>query len=715
MIGIFIGLYLKLSIALIGVSMVSIILMWYLKYLKKQNYIFYVLIGSVLLLFAIFYIQTINQQYETIYQTLDNKELIVEGIVASQKQEKEYSSSYQMKIQTINGKPIYQGKKVILNIKSKDVILEQGDFVRVTGNYEKPQGARNYEGFDYQTYLKSQKLYGTITTKETVEVLQKNKNHIFDRMIVNVQNTIKENMKELLPENSEDICIGILIGDKTELSDEIKEDFKNSNLSHILAVSGAHISYVILGLSFLLNKTGKKFYKITTIFFLLFFMALTNFTPSVMRASIMAILELLSGLLYRKSDVYQNLAFSSLIILFLNPYTIFDQGFQLSFAGTFGIVYLHRRLSECFYEKIKIKQKILKNIIDITIVSLSANLAILPMMAYQFHTISFTFWISNLLASPLMGVIMILGFLTFFISLVFFPLAKILTFPLEFALIGLLKVSQICSKLLLSSILVKRPYLISIILYYFFIILWREKSFCFLLKIKKQLFILLCILVMIFSFCNFFITDSLHIYFIDVGQGDSCLIITPKHKTILIDGGGSELGSFDVGENTLVPYLLNRKIKTLDYVMISHFDTDHVGGILTVLEKLTVKTVIIAKQGENSSNYQKFKQILKEKKMKVVIVEKGDKVSIEKDVWINILWPDSANFVEENILNNNSIVCKLHYQNFSMLLTGDIEEIAEKQILHEYTTNALSATVLKVRSSWLKNLFNRSIFRSGKA
>ena len=107
---------------------------------------------------------------------------------------------------------------------------------------------------------------------------------------------------------------------------------------------------------------------------------------------------------------------------------------------------------------------------------------------------------------------------------------------------------------------------------------------------------------------------------IDVGQGDSTLIITPNNKKILIDGGGSP--TYDVGKNTLIPYLLDRKIKKLDYVIISHFDEDHVGGILTVLKELTVEQIIISKQGENSEQFQQFIKIVEDRKIKVIVVKK---------------------------------------------------------------------------------------------
>lgn len=117
-----------------------------------------------------------------------------------------------------------------------------------------------------------------------------------------------------------------------------------------------------------------------------------------------------------------------------------------------------------------------------------------------------------------------------------------------------------------------------------------------------------------------------------------------------------------------------------------------------MMEELKVKNAIISKQGENSENYKKFIQIAKQKHVKVIVAGKGNKVKIENDVYFDILWPNKSNLITENVLNNNSIVCKLTYKDFSMLFTGDIEEIAEKQILKEFKNNLeiLKSTVLKV-------------------
>ena len=117
-----------------------------------------------------------------------------------------------------------------------------------------------------------------------------------------------------------------------------------------------------------------------------------------------------------------------------------------------------------------------------------------------------------------------------------------------------------------------------------------------------------------------------------------------------------------------------------------------------MMQKLKIGQVIIAKQKEDSDNYQTFKKIVNNRKIPVVVVNKGDRLHIEKDLYFDILWPNGEKLIEENALNNNSVVCKLNYKNFSMLFTGDIEEIAEQQILQEYKNDSkeLNSIILKV-------------------
>lgn len=475
----------------------------------------------------------------------------------------------------------------------------------------------------------------------------------------------------------------------------------------MLAVSGSHITYIISAFSILIEKKNKRITKILTIIFLIFFMALTGFTASVVRASIMGILILTSGLVHRKSDTINNLGISSLIILICNPYTIIDAGFWLSFAGTMGIILLEEPINS-YFQKFKIcKIKSISWIINSFTITFAANIIIIPIMAYMFSTFSMTFWISNILAAPVMEFVTIYGFLIYFISIFLLPLAKFLGIILNFSLNSLIKIAEITSLIPGSSIYIKTPYLLECIIYYlilFLIFNWKRikeklENNKILEKIKKNSYKYISIILISIILTNTIsnkIFQEIKIYFVDVGQGDSTLIQTIEGKNILIDGGGSEFGSFDVGESILLPYLLDRRITTIDYLMISHFDSDHIGGVFAILENLEVKNIIISKQGETSENLKKFYEITNNKGIRTIIVKKGDIVEIDKYSHFEILFPED-NLIEDNILNNNSIVARFNSLDFSILFTGDIEEIAEKRLCELYSgTDKLEAFVLKV-------------------
>jgi len=558
--------------------------------------------------------------------------------------------------------------------------IKYGDSLYIEGEFKQPEEARNYKGYNYKQYLKTKKIIGTVEL-EKVKIL-KSSNGSF---IHNIQKYIRDTINGTLTDEEGNLLLAILLGDKDKLSEDIQESFKTSNLSHMLAVSGAHVSYIILGLTYVLQNSiiGKKNGKIVCIIFLLAFMAITNFTPSVTRACIMAILTLLSSIIYRKSDVYTNISVAALITLIFNPYSLLDLGFQLSYGGTIGIIIFIKRIQEK-----KSNSKVINYIKQMALVSIYANIIIIPIMMYHFNTVSFTFIISNIMASPILGIIVITGFLFIITSITVKPLTRLIAIFIKPILSILIKISQICSKLPFSNILVVTPYMFNVISYYA-IILYCIKS-----KKNNKCKIIICLLIVLIliNFIIYIFPQKLRIFFIDVGQGDSTLIITPDKKTVLIDGGGSD--SFDVGEKVLLPYLLDRRILKIDYVLISHFDTDHCGGILTIMEKVKVKNIIISEQAEHSENYERFKKLMIHKRIRLIEVKKGDKIKIGRYSEFKILFPTSR-LLSENPLNNNSIVTQFNYNNFKMLFTGDIEKLAEQQILKTEKAE-IRADILKV-------------------
>lgn len=651
------------SIAFLSIPIAAIILL----ITKNKN----IIVILICLIISIGYVSILENKYSKI-SDMPIKEMVT---IISDIQEKEYKKVCTAKI-------VRNNKKILINIKmSQDIpSIKYGDSLYIEGEFKKPEEARNYKGYNYKQYLKTKKIIGTVEL-EKAKIL-KSSNGSF---IHNIQKYIKDTINGTLTDEEGNLLLAILLGDKDKLSEDIQESFKTSNLSHMLAVSGAHVSYIILGLTYVLQNSiiGKKNGKIVCIFFLLVFMAITNFTPSVTRACIMAVLTLFSGIVYRKSDVYTNISVAALITLIFNPYSLLDLGFQLSYGGTIGIIIFIKRIQEK-----KSNSKVVNYIKQMALVSIYANIIIIPIMMYHFNTVSLTFIISNIMASPILGIIVINGFLFIITSITVKPLTRLIAIFIKPILSILIKISQICSKLPFSNILVVTPYMFNVISYYA-IILYCIKS-----KKNNKCKIIICLLIVLIliNFIIYIFPQKLRIFFIDVGQGDSTLIITPDKKTVLIDGGGSD--SFDVGEKVLLPYLLDRRILKVDYVLISHFDTDHCGGILTIMEKVKVKNIIISEQAEHSENYERFKKLMINKKIRLIEVKKGDKIKIGRYSEFKILFPTSR-LLSENPLNNNSIVAQFNYNNFKMLFTGDIEKLAEQQILKTEKAE-IRADILKV-------------------
>lgn len=637
----------------------------------------------------------LKNKYLEIYK--DDKSIInATAVVIKGPSEGEYNYKYTVKART--GK--YKNKKFIVYINKKNKkLLEYGDLIEIKGEYSAPEVARNYKGFDYSQYLKTLNIYGTIKVEES-KIINKNQLSPILISINNIKEKMIDNANRNMPKRTANLLLGILIGERDNIQEDIIESFRTANLSHILAVSGAHTSYIILGITYLISKskTPKRIGYIITIINLLIFIIITGASYSVVRACIMAIVVIGAKICYRKENFFTSICISLIIILIQNPFAINDIGLKLSFMGTAGIVIFNKSITN-FFIKLKIKQKIAEALS----VTFSAQLMIMPITILNFNTISLTFFISNILASPLLGIIIIFGFISIFISSILNPISKVLFLILHIFLELLILVSKVTEKIPGSSILVKTPNILFAIVYYILILFFNyffvikqnptrrfHKKIIKIITIKNikngfkviaVVFLIMLLLTRIVRIIN----PTLKIYFIDVGQGDSTLIVTPKNKKILIDGGEGKT-------NVLFQYLLDRRINKIDYIIISHFDSDHCNGLIEIIEKMRVENIVMSKQSKESEEYKKILEIIKQKNIKVSSVKAEDKIIIEKNLYTKILNP--AEKFEFQDLNNNTIVAKLVYKNFSMLFTGDIEK-AEENLAKKYK-NELKSTILKV-------------------
>lgn len=292
---------------------------------------------------------------------------------------------------------------------------------------------------------------------------------MIQKIACNIQRVIESQIhKKIKNKQHQEILLGILLGNDEEIEQEVKENFNKSSLSHILAVSGMHVAYITIILEYFFSKLkiGKRKTKRITILFLIFFMMLTNNTPSVRRACIMAGLSITAFLINQKSDIINNMAISLLITLLQNPFSIWNTGLILSYSATLAIILLTPIFLPKKKEETK-KGNYIKKIQSILLVSISAQIGILPIYMLLFQSISFTFFISNLFVSFIIGSIILVGFM---VSL---PIKiPILPSIAEFLLSILIAITKIFSKMPFSHMIVCSPHTFSILLYYAVILLW---------------------------------------------------------------------------------------------------------------------------------------------------------------------------------------------------------------------------------------------------
>lgn len=656
-IGILLGLYLKINMApfiikstIVAIVILSIIFVIILRKnimiitekiksnkcnLKKIKNI--IIISIIPMVVSCIVMQYKESKYAK-FQSNISKDIKFIGTVIEEEKESEYYNNYIVKINNINKKENYRNICLLIKIKknknTENRKLKYGDMIFISGLFEHATTRRNYKGFDYSQYLKTKNIYGICKTDvNSLKVLKENSCFVTNMWINKLRNALKNNLRTLLPSDTASIAIALFLGDSSLIEDTQKQTFSNASLSHVLAISGMHVTYVIVGCSWILNRFDKRKSKYVFIVFLIFFAQLVGGSPSVIRAVIMSSIMIASKIFYRKSDVINNISISCFIILIINPYNILNLGFQLSFLGTLGIVLFNKKIEEYLddlhFDKYKLSNKNkkhnksetinknkkhnkseainknkklnksetinknkkhnknkstnLKKLKSLIITSISANILILPILIYNFNIFSVTFLFSNILISPILGIIFLIGYITVIISVasikIAIPFAKFLNILIKiFNYIAIFS-----SNIEITRVLVTTPNIITVVLYYIAIIYFFYYRSNVINNINyrmcKRIIVIFSIVVILAKFIPIY-NNNFKIFFIDVGQGDSTLIITKANKTILIDGGGSEIGDYNVGEKVLVPYLLNRKIKNIDYMIFSHFDSDHCGRII---------------------------------------------------------------------------------------------------------------------------------------
>lgn len=634
----------------------------------------------------------------------DNEKVDIKGqIVSVPNTVSEEKTRFFFKVYEV-GEENASGKTLVTVSKNtnKSKNFQAGDYFEMKGRIKTPFKSGNPSQFDYGKYLKNFDTYTVFYTSEKdCKTLNKKLSlkWTFIKELNNLRDKIIDVHSKYLRSPNLEILGGIVFGDDAVAPpDYIKASFVNSGLLHILAASGMNVAFIYAFWVFFMRRAKAPF-KLTVIsgmILVVIYTMMTGLGASVIRAALMLLLVLLGKLIDRDSNNVALLALVAMLMLIYNPAFINDVGFQLSFVVTFGLL----TTANVIFEKFP-KNKVLNYILGILFIPVIAQIWVAPIQMFYFNTISTYSIFANILSVPFLSVVSFGGFISSILA-IFTPITDkicfVLDFILNYALNVIVYISNFFANLSHSIYTTTHPSVFQIFIYYAIILLLT-------LSVKKgayrKLFAACAALLIILCATTINIpSQNLDIITFDVQNADCFLIQTPKHKHFIIDTGRAGYnGGKSQANSIIIKYLKDKGIKTIDGLIITHFDSDHSGGAVDIMKNFNVRHVYINSFDDKSNTSYGIYKTLKEKSIPSEI-PKGTIYS-EPELSINTFIADKRTD------NEKSIITLLSYKNFDMLFMGDAGIKAYDDIKSGLKNNNIE--ILKVGHHGAYNVVNKEM------
>lgn len=550
-------------------------------------------------------------------------------------------------------------------ITSEPVSYQVGNEITVQGTLQKFSKATNPGQFNEQLYYDIENIDFKLRAK-SITVSDPSYSR-FHSVLNQIKGKLIEVYNEILSEKESGALIAMLLGEKYLLGDEIKTLYQQNGISHILAISGLHISLIGMFVFTLLKHLKIPIFISTflTIFILYCYGVLTGFSVSTNRAVVMMVIMLLATLLGKTYDMLSAMSLSALIILLQNPLQILSAGFLLSYGAILGIALI----LPCFRQLFEKKNVILESLY----VSTSAQLATAPMIAYFYFQLPLYGIVVNLIILPFVTILTLTSILAGILGVIYLPLGIFFVGGANYILRFYEWICKIGSALPWNLITVGRPGMVQLILYVIIlgVFLWIVKRYN---KKISCLLPLLASLLLMLPQSN----AGLRVVFLDVGQGDAIYMNYENRISILVDGGSSDV--MNVGKYRLKPFLLSQGTDELTYVIMTHADGDHISGLKELMEEgqIRIKNLVLPKIREKDEGYLKMEALALQKGIQILYCKAGDKI-MDKELKMFCLHPGEA--VNPLDTNSYSAVFSVRYKEFDLLLTGDLGQEQEPSVL----------------------------------
>jgi len=583
--------------------------------------------------------------------------------------EKQMGKALYVKDNTIylSSKEPYLCENVIVNCSDSQYYLV-GNHITVYGEILKFSEAANPGQFNEKMYYQIENIDYKVKAEE-IRITDTGYSK-FHAILNRIKQKLIKVYDTILSDKESGALIAMLLGEKYLLDEEIKQLYQENGISHILAISGLHISLIGLFVFKLFKKLKVPLIPATflSILFIYSYGILTNSSVSTNRSVVMMVILLLSAIFGKTYDMLSATALSAFLILLKNPMQLFSAGFLLSFGAVLGIAVLIPCLQTLFPSK--------NPLLSSLYLSVSAQAITMPMVLYFFYQIPTYSVIINLLVLPCTSILVLTALLAGIAGVIFMPLGVFLIGGTNYILKFYEWVCRIGSNLPGNLITVGKPEGLRIFLYIILLLLfiWAVKHY------KRKGFIILLPVAVIILFLPQK-NVGLEITMLEVGQGEAIFMETETGATYLIDGGSNNINK--VGTYRIQPFLLSSGVDRIDFAIITHSDSDHISGIKELLtgKRITIKQLVLPNTNLRDEAFIELEALAKEQGIKVSYIEAGDTI-ICGDIKITCLHPARDYMAQSN--NAYSTVLSLSYGEFDMLLTGDLQQDGEELLMQMF-------------------------------
>ncbi|MED3649198.1 DNA internalization-related competence protein ComEC/Rec2 [Heyndrickxia sporothermodurans] len=578
-----------------------------------------------------------------------------------------------------------QNEKIVLKYKiqtkeEKERLkntIKNGQYCTITGELIQPEPNRNENLFNYKQYLFRNNIHWILNGSTLIGCKDTNKN-----IITKIKQLREQGMKNIdhsFSKETAPYAKALIFGDSSSFNDEIYSLYQRLGIVHLLAISGLHVSIITAAIFYLLIRIGfsREFASYALLALLPIYTLLTGANPPVVRAASMSMLVIIS--MQKKSPFSSLDALSISFILFLvkDPFILFNIGFQLSFTVCFSIILASKSILPMY------KHYLTKSMM----VSFVSQVAAIPILAVHFFEFSIISVISNVMYVPFYTFIVLpLLIITYISAFIYFPIFTIFEKVSGWMIFLSEKIGQLID-VKGSVLIIGKPGIIVLLLlivtsqWMFFML---EKGY----SVVKSLVPLVFVITLIKT-CQIYSPIG-EVTFIDVGQGDSILIRLPFHRgTYLIDTGGqmdfqqdewkNRTKKFEIGNDIIIPLLKSKGITTIDKMVLTHSDADHIGAAKEIIENLSVKQIFLSPDSWEKPLMNNTLDAAKKHHIPIKVVKAGAKWSNASGVFQFV-----SPFDDSYEGNNDSLVLYAQVGGKRWLFTGDLEEQGEMELLNNY-------------------------------